>query len=397
MAKSENAKKPKAAALILAGGAGKRMGGDKQYMLIGGRPVLERTADVFLNSGLFSEIIIALSPENASRHGSRWASLGVKIAPAGATRTASLMNAFALVSSDIEIVAVHDGARPFVTSDIITECLEKAGSHGAAVPAVPLKDTVKVISRETGCFESTPDRSALMAVQTPQCYRRGILEKILSIASDGKDYSDESQILEQLGIKPACVKSDYRNMKITTPEDIAIAEALISSENEKTSVKRMPVCRSGFGYDVHRLVAGRPLKMAGVSIEHDKGLLGHSDGDVVLHAVCDALLGSIGAGEIGIFFPPTNKAILGIDSIRIAEKTMAVLRENNARIVNIDVTIVAEEPKMKPLYSVLRESLAKIFEIPLQDISVKAKTHEALDAVGERLAIECYAAVSVVK
>ena len=159
----------------------------------------------------------------------------------------------------------------------------------------------------------------------------------------------------------------------------------------------MPVCRSGFGYDVHRLVAGRPLKMAGVSIDHDKGLLGHSDGDVVLHAVCDALLGSIGAGEIGIFFPPTNKAILGIDSIRIAEKTMAVLKENNARIVNIDVTIVAEEPKMKPLYSVLRESLAKIFEIPLQDISVKAKTHEALDAVGERLAIECYAAVSVVK
>lgn len=177
-----------------------------------------------------------------------------------------------------------------------------------------------------------------------------------------------------------------------------------SAEQEKIQAAPVPgsgcqprFCRAGFGYDIHRLVPGRPLKMAGVSIDHDKGLLGHSDGDVVLHAVCDALLGSIGAGEIGIFFPPTDKAILGIDSVRIAEKTMSLMKENGATIVNMDVTIVAEEPKMKPLYPVLRESLSRIFSLPLQDVSIKAKTHEALDSVGERKAIECYAAVSVVR
>jgi len=177
-----------------------------------------------------------------------------------------------------------------------------------------------------------------------------------------------------------------------------------SAEQEKIQAAPVPgsgcqprFCRAGFGYDIHRLVPGRPLKMAGVSIDHDKGLLGHSDGDVVLHAVCDALLGSIGAGEIGIFFPPTDKAILGIDSVRIAEKTMTLMKENGATIVNMDVTIVAEEPKMKPLYPVLRESLSRIFSLPLQDVSIKAKTHEALDSVGDRKAIECYAVVSVVR
>jgi len=136
--------------------------------------------------------------------------------------------------------------------------------------------------------------------------------------------------------------------------------------------------------------------MAGITIAHDKGLLGHSDGDVILHAVCDALLGAIAAGEIGIFFPPENKEIKGIDSVIIAEKTMDILKEKNARIINMDVTIVAEEPKMKKHYPAFRESLAKIFSMPPDDVSVKAKSHEGLDSVGQHCAIECYAAVSVI-
>lgn len=382
----------KACAIILAGGLGKRMGCDKQYMLIGGRPVLERTAEVFIKSGLFSEIIIALSKENAEKHGKYWQALGVKIAKAGQTRMGSLQNAFKLLEPNCDIVAVHDGARPFVKTKLIKDCLSKAAAFGASVPAVALKDTVKELSKDRKLFVRTPERASLMAVQTPQCYTYEVLSKIIKISADGKDYSDESQILEQIGIKPAFVQSDYTNMKITTPEDIISAENLLGTSSNKARFSR-----SGFGYDVHRLVAGRPLRMAGVNIEHDKGLLGHSDGDVVLHAVCDALLGAIGAGEIGIFFPPTDKAIFGIDSVKIAEKTMEIMCDNKAHIVNIDVTIVAEEPKMKPLYAKLRASLASIFAVPLEDISVKAKSHEALDSVGEGRAIECYAAVSVVK
>lgn len=222
-------KMPKAAALILAGGSGTRMGGDKQYMLLGGRPVLERTADVFMQSGLFSEVIIALTQSNEKAHGDYWARRGVKIAAAGKTRTGSLINAFSLIESVPDVVAVHDGARPLVTERIIKECLDKAFKHDASVPAVPLKDTVKVISKETGCFISTPDRASLMAVQTPQCYKYVLLKKILEIARDGKDYSDESQILEQIGIQPVCVLSDYLNMKITTPEDLLVAEAFLKN------------------------------------------------------------------------------------------------------------------------------------------------------------------------
>jgi 2-C-methyl-D-erythritol 4-phosphate cytidylyltransferase len=221
----------KAAALILAGGAGTRMGGDKQYMLLGGRPVLERTADVFLQSGLFSEIIIALTPENEKKHGSYWKMRGVKTAAAGSTRTGSLINASAMIESAPDIVAVHDGARPLVSVQIIKECLDKAFKYEASVPAVPLKDTVKIVSKETGCFTGTPDRASLMAVQTPQCYKYGLLKKILEIAADGRDYSDESQILEQIGVQPVCVRSDYRNIKITTPEDLLIAETLLRNSS----------------------------------------------------------------------------------------------------------------------------------------------------------------------
>lgn len=431
--------KTRAAAIILAGGAGVRMGGDKQYMLVAGRPVIEHTADAFIKSGLFDEIIVALTPENASRHGDYWKDKGIKVAPAGATRMGSLRNSFALLSPGMEIVAVHDGARPFITEPIIRECLEKAKECGAAVPGVPLKDTVKRFSKEDGTYQETLNRSEYMAVQTPQCYRYSVLADIMKAADGGKDYTDESQVLEHLGINPAVSRGCYRNIKITTPEDLLIAEAFAANpvpagkngncaaemaaerrcpdsagghcekhgdcgndacavaEHKDCSGAKYAMPRSGFGYDLHRLVPGRPLKMAGITIEHDKGLLGHSDGDVVLHAVCDALLGAIAAGEIGIFFPPENKDIKGIDSVIIAKKTMDMLKERHASIINMDVTIVAEEPKMKKHYAAMRESLARIFEMPLEDVSVKAKSHEGLDSVGQHCAIECYAAANVIK
>ncbi|MDD2804979.1 MAG: 2-C-methyl-D-erythritol 4-phosphate cytidylyltransferase [Elusimicrobiales bacterium] len=396
---SNKKKIPGAEAIILAGGSGSRMGREKQYLLLGGRPLIERTVEVFAASGLFSKIILALSPENLAAHGAEWARAGVQTAPAGATRTASLRNAFKLVSPGAELVAVHDGARPFADAGLIRACLDGAAGAGAAVPAVPLKDTVKTLAPGGQRFESTPDRATLLAVQTPQCYRRDVLARLLAAAAE-KDYSDESQILETLGVKAAVVPSTYRNIKITTPEDLLIAEAFMKDEKEAAKVStriKIPVARAGFGYDIHRLVEGRPLIIGGVKIEHTKGLLGHSDGDVVLHSICDALLGAVAAGEIGVYFPPTDLTIMGISSEAIAEKTLEILSAKKARIINVDVTIVAEEPKLKPHYEPIRESLAKILKLDKSDLSVKAKSREGLGEVGHGDAMVCYAIVSVLK
>ncbi|HCC48277.1 MAG TPA: bifunctional 2-C-methyl-D-erythritol 4-phosphate cytidylyltransferase/2-C-methyl-D-erythritol 2,4-cyclodiphosphate synthase [Elusimicrobia bacterium] len=388
-----------AEAIILAGGSGTRMGREKQYLLLAGRPVIERTVEAFVSSGSFTKIILALSPENLAKYGPAWERAGIVTAPAGATRTESLRNAFKLVSPGAELVAVHDGARPFADAALIKACLERAAECGAAVPAVPLKDTVKTVSRDGKEFEKTPERSSLLAVQTPQCYRWGVLADLLAAAPQ-KDFSDESQVLERLGIKAAVVPSTYRNIKITTPEDLLIAEAFMKDEKEAAKVStriKIPVARAGFGYDIHRLVEGRPLILGGVKIEHPKGLLGHSDGDVVLHAVCDALLGSVSAGEIGIYFPPTNLTIMGISSVAIAEKTLEVLASKKARAINVDATIVAEEPKLKPHYEAIRDSLAGILKMDKGDVSVKAKSREGLGEVGHGDAIVCYAVVSVLK
>jgi len=375
------------------------MGGEKQYLPLAGRPMIERTVEAFSSSGLFGEIVLALGPGNLAKYGPAWEKAGIKTAPAGGTRTESLRNAFRLVGPGARLVAVHDGARPFADAALIKACLAAAEAAGAAVPAVPLKDTVKTVSADGRTFERTPPRASLMAVQTPQCYRREVLEAILEKAEGGKDYSDESQVLEQLGVKAAVVPSSYRNIKVTTPEDLVIAEAFMKDEKEKTFTGRlkMPVARAGFGYDIHRMVEGRPLILGGVKIDHAKGLLGHSDGDVVLHSVCDALLGAISAGEIGVYFPPTDLTIMGISSVEIAAKTMEVLAAKKARIVNVDITIVAEEPKLKPHYEPIRDSLAKIFKLDKGDVSVKAKSREGLGDIGHGEAMVCYAAASVIK
>jgi len=386
-----------AEAIILAGGSGTRMGAEKQYLRLAGRPMIEWTVEAFTASGLFSKVILALGPENLAKHGPAWEKAGVVTAAAGATRTESLRSAFRLVSPGARLVAVHDGARPLVDAALIGACLDKAEECGAAVPAVPLKDTVKKVDASGETFESTPERAALMAVQTPQCYRRDVLESILGRAASKKDYSDESQVLEQLGIKAAVVLSTYRNIKVTTPEDLVIAEAFMKEEKSVSTRSKMPVSRAGFGYDIHRLVEGRPLILGGIKIEHTKGLLGHSDGDVVLHSVCDALLGSISAGEIGVYFPPTDLTIMGISSIEIAAKTLEILTSKKARIINLDVTILAEEPKLKPHYEAIRDSVTRIFKMDRADVSVKAKSREGLGDIGHGEAIVCYAIASVIK
>ncbi len=384
-------KSDRQAAIILAGGSGTRMGLDKQYMRLCSKPMIEWTLDAF--TGLFSEIILVLSPENIGFYGKEIEARGIKIAVAGETRIKSLISGFSKLSPEADIIAVHDGARPLVSRDLISACMKEAEKNGASVPAVPLKDTIKKVSSDGLNAFKTLNRADYVAVQTPQCYKRNILEKIIEKTDLKKDYSDESQILEDLGIEVKIVKSDNFNIKVTTPEDIIIAEAFM--KNTKKDEPKRRKTRFGFGYDIHRMVEGRPLIIAGEKIKHKKGLIGHSDGDVVLHAICDALLGSIAAGEIGVYFPPTDLTIMGVSSRSIAEKVLEVLKTRRAEIIQIDATIVAEEPKMKPHYGTMRKNLSEIFKLDIADVSVKAKSKEGLGDVGAGNAITCYAVASV--
>ncbi|MBI4656783.1 MAG: 2-C-methyl-D-erythritol 4-phosphate cytidylyltransferase [Elusimicrobia bacterium] len=405
------------AAIILAGGTGARMGGEKQYIEILSMPMIEWTVSAFQETGRFDEIIIVLSSENIKKHGDSWNSRGIKTALAGDTRMASLRNGFGVLSNAVKYVAVHDGARPLVNAEIIYKCMAEASRSGASVPAVPLKDTVKKVSDDGKTVLETVERGDFRIIQTPQCYKRELLEKILRTAEAGRDYTDESQVLEKLKIGVKTVESDSRNIKVTTPDDIIIAEAFMKNKSQVASLKsqvsslksqvsslksqvsslksEMPKIRFGFGYDIHRMVEGRPLMMGGIRIPHNKGLLGHSDGDVVLHAICDAILGSVAEGEIGMYFPPTDLTIMGISSAIIAEKVLDILKRRNAKLSQVDATIVAEEPKIKPYYEEMRKTVAKIFGLSLSDVSIKAKSREGLGEIGHGEAVACYAVVSV--
>jgi 2-C-methyl-D-erythritol 4-phosphate cytidylyltransferase/2-C-methyl-D-erythritol 2,4-cyclodiphosphate synthase len=374
------------AAVIVAGGSGTRMGRPKQMLPLAGRAVLFRSIDVFAAMPEFSSITVTTSGENFAALDNEFGSR-ITLAEAGQTRLASLKNAFALVPSDARAVAVHDGARPLVTAALVRSVCEAAIKTGAAVPAVPVNDTIKS-SRDGKMVEATPERATLWAAQTPQCYTRETLCATLERFADAGDVSDESQLAERAGFAVAIVKSSYENIKITTPQDMAVAEALMQDGSKKAARLTM---RVGMGYDLHRLVAGRPLIMAGITLPHGKGLLGHSDGDVVLHAVCDAALGAIAAGEIGVYFPPTDVTIMGISSRAIAEKTLEVLSGHGARLAQIDVTVIAEEPKLLPHYAALRKSLSEIFRLPQEQVSLKAKSSEGLGHIGRGEAIACHA------
>lgn len=368
--------------VIVAGGSGTRMGRPKQLLPLGGKPVLVRTVEAFKKVPSVRQIVVVTPDENRPVLDAYFS--GLVYARPGSTRLESVKNGFALTDRASQTVAVHDGARPLVSPANIEACLASAREYGAAVLAVPVKDTVKIC--KDGVVEQTLDRSVLWAAQTPQCYRREVLAEALEKFGAEKDATDESQLVEKTGVKVRVVPSDYKNNKITTPEDLVFAEALVS-ENVQY--------RTGFGFDLHRLEPGRKLYLGGTEIPHTKGFLGHSDGDLVLHALCDAVLGALCAGEIGILFPPTDDSIKGISSVTIAKKVLEIVRAHHAQIVHIDATVITQEPKIKPHYDAVRKSLAEVFEMPLENVSFKSKSHEHVGEIGRGEAAMCHAVATV--
>ena len=369
-------------AVIVAGGSGSRMGRPKQMLPLGGKPVLVRTVEAFLQTPEIKEIVVVTPPENRAELQKRFP--GIVFAVPGKTRLLSVKNGFLKTSAASQLVAVHDGARPLVEPAHISACLQAAWQYGAAVLAVPVKDTVKVC--EGGFVQNTLDRAVLWAAQTPQCYRRPVLAEALEKFGQEEGATDESQLVEKLGIKVRVVPSSYKNNKITTPEDLIFAEALLENS---------VIYRTGFGFDLHRLEPGRKLFIGGAEIPHTKGFLGHSDGDLVLHALCDAVLGALCAGEIGILFPPTDESIKGISSVKIVKKVLEIVRSHHAQIEHIDATIITQEPKIKPHYETVRKSLAEVFEMPLENVSFKSKSHEHVGEIGRGEAAMCHAVATL--
>lgn len=370
-----------AGAVIAAGGMAQRMQGiDKQGLCIGGIPVLVRSILAMDALEQIREIVVVARPEMfAQIEGWRqqYQLPPFVLTAGGATRQQSVLAGVEKLSDKVEYVAIHDGARPFADKALVERCLKAAIEHGAATAAVRTKDTIKVAAPD-GSIAQTPDRSTLYLTQTPQIFSLKLYRRAAAQAQqEGLDFTDDCQLVEHIGQKVWLSEGSYQNIKITTPEDVAVAQA-IAEEKEETKME----IRAGHGYDVHRLTRGRKLILGGVDIPWELGLLGHSDADVLVHAVMDALLGAAAMGDIGKHFPDTDPAYAGADSIALLRHVVALLKKEGYRIVNIDATVIAQRPKLKDYIPQMCANIAAACEITQGQVNVKATTEEKLGFTG---------------
>ena len=365
------------AVIIAAAGASRRMGDGlpKQYRICENLPVLVKAVKAFCACGEVFEIVIAVpkgDKEYVSNMLSSYGIEGVKLAEGGDIRQESTANALAAVDPSCSLVLVHDAARPFVSSAVIERVIKalKDGAE-AVIPCVAPKNTIRTA-------ELTLDRSKLYEVQTPQGFKKDVLEKALRTAAQ-ENYvgTDEAGLTEHIGIKTVITEGDYNNIKLTTPEDFPLN------------------IRTGFGYDVHRLTEGRPLMIGCVHVPYEKGLLGHSDADVLAHAIADALLGAAALGDIGKHFPDTDPAYEGMSGKEILSRTAEIIKNAGFTIINTDATLVAQRPKISPYTAEMQRLVAEALGIEPGQVGIKATTEEGLGITGSGEAMAAYAAASI--
>jgi 2-C-methyl-D-erythritol 4-phosphate cytidylyltransferase/2-C-methyl-D-erythritol 2,4-cyclodiphosphate synthase len=390
------------AAIIAAGGRGQRLGADrpKQFLEIGGGSILDMSLRAVAASDRVDEIVVALPPEYVEATAKRWEGRVPKplvFVGGGERRQDSVAGAFARTSPRADIILVHDAARPFVTGEIIARTIDAATAHGAAIAAIPVSDTVKQVGEaSTGGsrpIRGTIARDTIFLAQTPQAFRRDVLARAIA-EGQHVDATDEAMLVERLGLPVHLVHGDVKNIKVTTPEDLAEAQRRTDqrpTESRGFSPGLTGLIRIGTGYDLHRLVAGRPLILAGVRIPFDLGLDGHSDADIVCHAVTDAVLGAAAAGDIGRLFPDTDPKWKDADSIALLAGAVARVTALGYRVSNVDVTVIAQQPKLLPHLDAMRENLAAALQVDRQAVSIKGKTNEGVDSTGRGEAMACHA------
>ncbi len=375
---------PSVTAVIVAAGASRRMGFDKlACRLPGGQTVLEASAAAFAAHPAVTELVLVAGANRADcEQIAGNCPKPCKVVPGGATRAESVCAGVQAAAE--EYVAIHDAARPFVSAAVITAALAGAVRTGAAVPAVPVKDTIKIAAAD-GLVRQTPERATLFAVQTPQCFKRAdYLQALAEVPPDkARLVTDDGSLFELAGRPVELTAGDYANDKITTPEDLPAAE-------------REKYMRIGHGYDVHRLVEGRKLILGGVDIPFEKGLLGHSDADVLVHAVMDALLGAAALGDIGRHFPDSDPAYAGADSLALLRQVGKILQNAGHTVGNVDATVLCQRPKLAAHIPTMRQNIAAALGIGTDAVSVKATTEEKLGFTGAGEGIAAHAVALIV-
>ena len=374
-------------AVIVAAGRGTRSGleRNKVFYPIRGRSVLSRCLDAFEASGLVEGIALVLSEGDRSAYAALCAEEGAcplvkAIVNGGATRRESAYNGVKAVPEDVKIVAVHDAARPFVSRAVIAATIESAEAYGSGVISTPVVDTVKQLMADGTVV--TPDRASLRAVQTPQTFDRAMLLAAHARAeSENLSVTDDAMLFEHY----------YGSVRLVTADGAEANRKLTTRLDFEEANRGAPEMRVGHGYDAHRLAEGRKLILCGVEVPHARGLDGHSDADVAVHALMDALLGAVGEGDIGRHFPDSDPAYKGISSMKLLDHVMGILRSGGWRVANADVTIVAQRPKLASYMQQMRENLAAGLGVAVDRVNVKATTTERMGFEGEELGISAQA------
>lgn len=386
------------AALIVAAGRGSRAGKadglPKQYARIGRKPLLSRAITAFTAHPEVDVVAVVIHPDDALHYrAATEGTTGPLLAPVngGQTRQESVrLGLEALASSPPDKVLIHDAARPFVDGDVIGRVIKALGEHAGAIAALPVTDTLKRAGA-SGTIAGTVERAGLWGAQTPQGFRfEAILDAHRRAAREGRsDFTDDASIAEWAGLDVALVEGSSRNMKVTHAEDFAMAERLLISDSGLLEP------RVGTGFDVHRFGPGDHVWLGGVRIAHSAGLVGHSDADVALHALTDALLGAIGDGDIGAHFPPSDPKWKGAASHVFVEDAAARVAARGGRIANVDVTLLCEAPRIGPHRDAMREAIAGMLAIDVSRVGVKATTTEGLGFTGRGEGIAAMASATV--
>lgn len=360
--------------IIAAAGSGSRMGNgeNKIFLDIDGVPMIRATVSKFTRIDDVKEIIIAYNKSDIDRIKDILSDYDVVYVEGGATRTQSVSNA--LKSVTCPYVLIHDAARPFVSEELIKRVINKTVERGACIPVIDVIDTVKEVENDE--IKRTVDRNKLKLAQTPQGF---VAAKLIEAYNAKESRTDDSAVYEAFGENVYCVEGERTNVKITVKEDLT------------------PIRHVGNGFDTHRLVENRKLILGGVEIPHSKGLLGHSDADVLIHAIMDALLSSAGLRDIGYYFPDTDNRYKDISSIELLKRVKAMLDEKNYKVVNISACILDQKPKLSSYIPQMKENIARVLDMNASDIGLSATTTEGIGLVGREEGISVYAVALVEK
>jgi 2-C-methyl-D-erythritol 4-phosphate cytidylyltransferase/2-C-methyl-D-erythritol 2,4-cyclodiphosphate synthase len=370
-------------ALIVAAGKGERLGGGvpKQYRMLGGKPVLRWAVESLIRHPAVRSTRIVVGKDQRDQAAAALQGLDVdELIEGGEQRADSVRAGLEVVASDA--VLVHDAARPFCPAEVVDRLIAPLEFFEGAAPVLPVGDT---LSRASDRLGETVDRSGLVRVQTPQAFRVDALRRAYA-AWSGAPPTDETTVVRAAGMQVAAVAGDPSLEKITSPADFVRAEQWLASRT---------VSRTGMGFDVHAFSGEGPVMLGGIAVQHSRGLAGHSDADVVLHAITDALLGAGGLGDIGEHFPPSDPTWKGMSSDRFLSHAAELLRARGAIIDHVDCTVIAEEPKVGPHRSAMRLKVAKILGLAPEQVSIKATTTEGLGFTGRREGIAAQAVASI--